>query len=296
MGTIRLFAAIGAAVLIAAGAVLRFVIAPAVVKLPANLDTTVRLSGTASMVDQNALRSGNLAGVVRDAVPVTVTNRVRVVSTRGDTAIITSQSTVAGRDNAALQTLTHTWAVDRKTFYPAQAPPGSAVEPHDGLVLGFPLPPRPQDYPWWDPITQTTVTARYQSTETYHGRQVYVYAIHADGPVKDPGVVKSLPVKQQWLGLNSTSDTTFWVDTATSFPLNVDQTTRMTVTLAGFGLPLTVFSLSARYAPQAATVMRQSAQTTERWLDLLNTVAPLALVGLGLLLLPWAFRLRRVGR
>ena len=291
MRTTRLLLAAGAAILIAASVAVRFVAAPALVEIPANLDTTVQLSGTASMPDPTAIRSGNLAAAVGSAFPVIITNRARVVSTQGDTAVIASQSTVTRTDHTLVQTMTHTWAVNRRTLYPAPPPPGSTAESHDGLVVGFPLRPQSQDYPWWDPTTQTTTTARYLRTETYSGRQAYVYAVHASGAVQDPQLAKSIPLRPL-LGLTSTSDTTFWVDTASSYVLNVDQTSQVTVSIAGFGLPVTVFSLKAQYTPQTATTMHDGAQTAGRELDLLRTVAPLVLLFAGITLGAIAIRPR----
>ncbi|HKT06207.1 MAG TPA: porin PorA family protein [Rugosimonospora sp.] len=289
---VRILAATGAAILVLGGAAVRFVITPALLELPANLDTTVRLSGTASMLDQAAIRSGDLAGAIRSDVPVTVMNRVHVQAATGDSAIVTSESTVVGADDAPLQSATHTWAVNRRTLYPAPVPPGSGAEPHDGLVVGFPLPPQPHDYPWWDPSTQTTTTARYRDTEAYHGRECYVYQVDASGPVKDPTIVASIPARPV-LGLVATSATTFWVDTATSYVLKVDQSTRVTVSLGGFALPVTVFALSAQYTPESADTMLRGAQTAGHELDLLQTILPATLLGAGVIAVAIAIRLPR---
>ncbi|GAA4737325.1 porin PorA family protein [Phytohabitans rumicis] len=288
----------GAAVLIAASAAVRFVAVPALVKLPADLDTSVRLSGTASLVDMAAIAAGDLGNTIRLNIPVTVSNRVRVTSTRGDTAIVLNESTVEGPGNATLQTTSHTWAIDRRTFLQAPAPPDSAVQPHTGLVLGFPLPPEPKDYPWWDFPTQTVVPARYRGTEQFAGRQAHVYTVHADGQVKDPVIVRTIPAGTP-VTLTSISDTTFWVDTVTAVVLNVQQkqVTRASIAILGLTLPpITVFTLDASYSPESAATLRDTASTADQGLFILRTVIPLVLLGLGLALAALAIRARYAAR
>jgi Porin PorA len=88
-----IFVALGLA-LIGAGAAIRFIAAPALIQLPADLDTTVQLTGTTSALDQNAIQTGDYLRAVRIDTPVTIINQVRVTSTRGETAVVLNKSTV----------------------------------------------------------------------------------------------------------------------------------------------------------------------------------------------------------
>lgn len=289
----RALAAAGAALLITAGVAVRPLAVPALLKLPANLDNSVRLTGTATLVDMNAIQSGDLGNAIRANIPVTITNRVHVATATRSTAVVVSESIVEGPGNAPLQTSTHSWAIDRGTFLPAAAPAGSQVEPHRGLVLGFPLPPQARDYERWDFVTQTLVPARYRATEAFAGRRAHVYTTHAAGPIRDPVTLRAIPRGLPVI-LTATSDTTYWVDSETSVVLNVRQRqiTRAALTLGGFTLPpVTVFDLDVSYAPESAATLRETAGAAGRGLFILRTVVPLALLAGGLALAALAVRM-----
>jgi hypothetical protein len=83
-----------AAVLVAAAAVVRFVVAPAATKLPDDTDQKVHYAGRATLLDAEALRTGDTAHALRTDVPVSVERRVRAVSTHGDTALVEDTLTV----------------------------------------------------------------------------------------------------------------------------------------------------------------------------------------------------------
>lgn len=293
MGKARAFAAAGAVLFIAASAAVRPVAVPALVKLPANLDNSVRLTGTATLVDMAAIQAGDLGNAIRANIPVTITNRVHVASATSDTAVVVNESTVEGPGNALLQTTTHSWAVDRSTFLPATAPAGSQVEPHQGLVLGFPLPPQARDYDRWDFLTQTVVPARYRDTEEFAGRQAHVYTSQISGQVRDPTTLRALPQGLP-VTLTTTSDTTYWVDSETSVVLDVRQrqVTRAVVKVGDFALPpITVFDLDVSYSAESAATLRETAGSAGRGLFVLRTVVPLVLLAAGLALATLAVRM-----
>lgn len=294
----RAFAAAGAVLLIAASASVRPLAVPALLKLPANLDSSVRLTGTATLVDMTAIQAGDLGNAIRANIPVAITNRVYVASATSDAAVVVNESTVEGPGNALLQTATHSWAVDRRTFLPATAPAGSQVEPHQGLVLGFPLPPRARDYERWDFVTQTVVTARYRDTEEFAGRQAHVYTSHASGQVRDPATVRAIPQGLP-VTLTATSDTTYWVDSETSVVLDVrqKQVTQAVIKIGDFALPpVTVFDLDASYSAESAATLRETAGSAGRGLFILRTVVPLTLLGAGLALATLVLRATRRAR
>jgi hypothetical protein len=310
-----LFSASGAVVLLAAAAVLRFVVVPNLLQLPADTDTTLRYTGTADLVDQAALASGDLAKAMRSGVPVTVDQRVRVLSTKGDTAVVSDETTV-NANGSKLSEMKHTWAVDRKTLHAVPAPAGTTVNAHEGLVAGFPLQPAARDYPYWDYPTQTRVTAKYERTERHADRDTYVYTMHAAGPLKEPlpGLPATLPKQvlltfaaalppamQQGLQAQaallpdqlpiayaSTADATFWVDQATGYVVDVNQKQAVSASLSlgGTNVPLaTVFALDIKFAPETVTATSKDAAAAEQGLFLIGTAGPAGLVGFGVLLL-----------
>jgi hypothetical protein len=327
-----LFSAIGAAVLVAAAATTRLVVLPALDQLPADLDTSVHYSGTATVVNTAALQSGDMANALRTNVPITLLEHVKTVSTRGETAVVSDEITLTGSDNTLLQRALHSWSVNRRTLAEAPTPTGaSGVSAHEGLVFGFPLSPEAHDYPYWDYPTQTTTTASYERTEKHAGRNTYVYTVHASGPVKDSDILAALPPalpKATLLGLaatlapalqqslassaallpdqlplafTSTIDITFWVDTKTGSVLDVTekQSIAAAITVGSASVPLaTVFAVDAKFTPDTVSTNSDDAATAQRGLLLVGTVAPAVLLLLGLLLAVlavWSARRRRNG-
>ena len=309
----------GAVILFAAAAVLRFTVVPGLLQLPTDMDTTLRFGGTADLVNPAALQpGGDLASAFRTGVPVTVEQRVRATSTRDQTAVISDQVVVTGPDNTTISTIANTWAVDRKTLDPAPAPSGITVDPHDGLVVGFPLSPQPQHYPYWDAPTQSVATAAYQRTEERAGRETYVYTMYTKGVLKDTKLVAGLPTtlaKSVLLAFASTlapdvqqgltafaaflpdqlpltydaiADSTFWVDTETGYVVDVTrkQVVTASLSLAGNVVPLaTVFALDIKFTPETVNTISDDAAEAEAGLTLLGTTGPIVLVVLGVLLL-----------
>jgi len=313
----KLISAIGAVVLLLGAGAVKFVGVPALRQLPADLDTTVQLNGTADLVDPAALQSGDMSRAVRTNVPVTVRERIHVASTHGSTAVVVDESTMTGADGTKVSTTENTWAVHRSTLASAPPPAGTAAREHVGLVVGFPLVPEPHDYLYWDSTTEKAVTADYVRTERRADRDTFVYEIHAAGPVKDKAILASVPPslsKEAILGLantldpatrdlilsfkdfipaqipltyTATSDTTFWVDRATGYVIDLHRTQAVAVALpSGFqGLSLpTKFTVELSYSPESVTASRDGAADAERSLFLLGTVAPLGLVLVGLVL------------
>jgi hypothetical protein len=307
----------GAIVLLAAAAALRFAVVPGLQQLPDNLDTTLRFAGTADLFDPTVLQTGDTSRAVRSGVPVAAEQRVRVTSTSGQTAVVTDETTVTGPGNSALSTLKSTWAVDRKTLGPAPAPSGATVQPHDGLVIGFPLEPEPQHYPYWDSLTQTAATAAYQRAERHAGRDTYVYMMYATGVLRDTALVAGLPTtlskellfklaasmpadvqqglaasasllpEQLPLTYNAIGDSTFWVDIETGYVVDVTrkQTVTVSLSLGPTVIPLaTVFALDIRFTPDTVKTISDDATQAEQGVTLLETTAPLVLVVLAVLL------------
>lgn len=325
------FSASGAVVLVAAAAVLRFAVLPGLEQVPGNLDTTLHFTGTADVFDASALQSGNLASALHSGVPATVDEHIKAVATHGSTVVLSDESK-ASAAGSPLLTTQHNWAVDRKTMAAAPAPAGTTAEPHQGLVVGFPLSPAAKDYPYWDYPTQSSVTAHYQRTEQHAGSQTYVYTVHASGPLKDPAIKATVPAtlpKSTLLALASalpaavqsglaaqaaqlpdqiplaytaTNDATFWVDTGTGYV--VDTTQKQTVAAALALGPVTVplasvFALNVKFTPDTVKSVGNDASTARRGLLLIGVVVPVVLLVIALLLVLlalWSGRRRRSDR
>jgi Porin PorA len=312
-----LFSVCGVVLLVAAAGAVRFAVRPSLQQLPAHLDTTLHFAGTANLLDASAMQTGNLAAAFRNNVPVTAQEHVRVISTHGRTAVVTDETSLAGADGTKLATSSHTWAVDRKSLDAAPAPAGSAAQPHEGLVVGFPLSPKPHDYPYWDSLTQTRATASYQRTERHGGRRTYVYTVHASGALKDTALVAGLPTalpKTVLLGLAgtlpaavrdglaasaavlpdqlplsyaATGDSTYRVDTETGYVIDVNQKQSVvaSIPLGTASIPLpSVFAVDMHFTPASVEATSRDAATAERGLFLIGTGVPAALLALAVLL------------
>ncbi|WP_117214190.1 porin PorA family protein [Allorhizocola rhizosphaerae] len=313
-----LFLTVGAVLLLAAGAAARFVVLPAVHQVPSNVDNTLRYSGTVSMINPAALAAGDTSRLFLTNVAVTAEQRVKTVSVSGRTAVMSSDIAVKGPDGASIITSSHLYALDRVTLEAAQPPAGASAEPHTGLALGFPLTPQRKDYQYWDPTTQTATPARYSKTETKAGREAFVFTVHAEGSIKDPKIQAMLPdnlpkaiiplvannlpaaIQQLLIPLlqtlpdnlpltyTSTTDTTFWVDSATGIVLDADQHQVIKAQLGGAlaAAPLpAAFDLSINTTDETTNASAEQARQAANGLLLVGTYLPIGLGALGVVLL-----------
>jgi hypothetical protein len=180
-------------VLAALAVLVRVVIVPTATKLPGDTDETVHYSGKATMLNSAALQSGDTAHAIDSNVPITIDRRIRATSTHGDTAIINDLLTIhANKQDLASS---HSYAIDRNDMYGSTPPAGTTVEPSKGaLSSAFPRDGKRDDsYSFYDVTTRSIVPVHYTGGATREGREVNVYKITADGPVKDPSLLKTLP-------------------------------------------------------------------------------------------------------
>src|SRR6266508_2159391 len=295
----------GAVLLLAAGAVTRFVVLPIVHQVPSDVDSVTRYTGTISMLNPTALTAGDASKLFLTNVPVTAEQRVKAVSVSGSTVVMSSDTTVKGPDGATIITSTHVYSLDRVKLDAAPVPAGSNAETHTGLALGFPLTPEQKNYPYWDSTTQTASTAKYTKTEAKGGRDAYVYTTHAEGPIKDAKVQAMLPAALQQalaqvlptlpdnipLSYTSATDTIFWVDSATGIVLDVNQKqvikAQLSGPLAAAQLPA-VFDLSIKNTEETTKSSAESAAKADSGVTLIGTYIPIGLGALGLVLLVFA--------
>ncbi|MGK5533575.1 porin PorA family protein, partial [Streptomyces sp. URMC 129] len=134
-----------AALFLVLSAVTRFALYPAVQKVPDDVDANPRYEGTATVLDQEALATGDLAHAFLVDVPVLMDRHIEVVHTTSDTAVFSDSRVLLGPEGRELTVSEERWAVDRVTLEDRPAPEGVEADPHQGLVIGFPLEPERRD-------------------------------------------------------------------------------------------------------------------------------------------------------
>ncbi len=188
-------------VFIVAAALLAFWITPQLIaRLPSDANTKRTYDGQiSSLVDQAALRQGNLAAAIRRDLPQTLNRQVQVVQTSGNTALVrdTRTATTSGQQIGAV---TSQYAVDRRSLEATTSHPGSwSVTSAKGLTVSWPIGAKQQNYTGWVDFTQTTTQLKYLRQEGRGGVNTYVYQANVPAaPIKNPQVLqgfpKSLPV------------------------------------------------------------------------------------------------------
>lgn len=314
-----------AAVLVAASAVTRFTVYPALHQVPADTKSAFRYEGTATLLNAAALRAGDMDKAFLRDVPVTLDRRIEVRDVDGRTAVVLDDVALRGRDGTEMSASRHTWAVDRRDLTERPAPPGSGAEKHEGLVISWPLEPDERDYRFWDTGTRTVSTARYEGTESVRGREAYVYDIDSSGPLADPstaaslpralpraavlGLISALPAEQRPdqealaglpeavpLSYTSTTERRGWVDAATGLSLNGTLHQTVLARTEGTDGPVALFpvtDVNVRGADASVRQQADDATTTGRLLWLVGVGGPLGLLVVALLLIALALRSSR---
>ncbi|WP_078890523.1 porin PorA family protein [Streptomyces maremycinicus] len=316
-----------AVALVAASAVTRFTVYPALHQVPAGSETTFRLQGTATLLNSPALSGGSGELFLRD-VPVKMSRHVEVTDADGRTAVVHDTASLRGPDGRQLAASAYVWALDRRDLTERPAPAGSGAQPHTGLTVGWPLEPHRRDYPFWDTGTRTSVTARYTGDKNVKDRKSYVYDVSATGKLADPAVAKSLPAalpravvtevanalpagrrpsKAALAALPETVPLTYgstttqraWIDTATGLTLDGTLHQSVTARTTGPDGPLALFPVTEVNLRATTSTVQDQADTaadTARLLWLLRDAGPLGLLALALLLAVVAVRrARRTG-
>ncbi|WTW92342.1 DUF3068 domain-containing protein [Streptomycetaceae bacterium NBC_01309] len=270
--------------LVAAGAVSKFAVYPALHQMPEDAEGKMRFQGTITALDPQAVQRGDFANAIIRDLPVTADRKVKAVHTSGSTIVLNDRTEVFGPTGQVVSTSEHQYAVHRENLLERPTPEGAQAEPHTGLSAGFPLTPEKRDYPFWDSETQTTVPAKYDGTADRQGRKVYIFRILAQGPLADKVVKDALPPampKAALLALNpaaplasqpdvvpleytSTTDMTGYVDAETGVTIALESSKGITATVQG-----------AEVFPVAKASLTTT-QASER--DLADTAATGALV------------------
>ncbi|WAZ19224.1 DUF3068 domain-containing protein [Streptomyces cinnabarinus] len=314
-----------AVVLVAASALTRFTVYPALHQVPADSESTFRYQGTATLLNASALQAGEGADPYLRDVPITLDRRVEVRDTHGRTAVVSDEAVMRGPGGKKLSASRQVWAVDRRTLADRPVPEGSGATQHHGLVIAWPLEPEPRDYRFWDTATQRAVPARYEGRTTVADRSAYVYAVEADGPLSDPATLRSLPKalpREAVAGLSaalpadqrpeqsvlaalpetvpltytSTTERRGWVDADTGLSLNGALHQTVVARTQGPDGPVALFPVTdvdVKGTDASVDGQAADAATTERLLWLLRTAGPLGLLGAAILLTVLAVWLTR---
>jgi hypothetical protein len=305
-------------VLIVLAVLIRFVVVPIATMLPANTNLGIKYAGTATLLNAAALQSGDTKHVIAANVPMTVDRRVKVTSTRGDSAIVTDSLTI----DAGGQVLpsVHTYALDRSSLTGAAPPAGTSVEPSRGaLSSAFPIGPKADNsYRYYDSTSQAVVPITYTGHANRDGRAVNVYKIAAVGAVKDPGLLKMLPSslpKQLIAGLapllpaavqakitpatlsalpdpiplsyTGTTNIVAYVDKQTGVAVDQTISEQVVVNVAAGSQTLSlmpVLALNFHMTPASVKYLADKAKSAGRLLTLIKVIVPIALIVIGVVL------------
>ncbi|MEU9330844.1 porin PorA family protein [Streptomyces canus] len=313
-------------VLIALAATVRPVIASWATRLPGDTDTTMKYTGTASLLDNKALAAGDVEHVLVSDVPATVNRRVHVAQTQGDKALVADDTTVYVGGTKLPSS--YKYAVDRGSLQATSAPADWAgIQPAKGLTVSFPTAPRADDsYLYFDPMTQSTARVDFKGKEHVRGRDVNNYRMTVTGALKEkatldtlpPALPKSLavsllpllpPASAAQIRRNSATlpdPVPLFYTASTTIDMSVDRKSGIVIdarfrqqltanaTTAAKPTPLLpVFALDASATPASQRDLADKASSVGTQLLVLKTVTPLALLGVGLPLLTIAVLRRR---
>ncbi|OZC42657.1 hypothetical protein CH289_27050 [Rhodococcus sp. RS1C4] len=191
------------AFLAASSATMAFYMAPQLVETPLDVDSATVATGTATLLDTEALIQG-VSKIDRD-VPIRVLQQV-TVEEPSDSNKITMQSAVLlqrddrpgerGTVNATVDRFT----ADRRTAMPMDDPIGSIQKyvdqpadqvTHDGLSLKFPFHVEQKSYPYFDTTARRSQEIEFAGETTLNGLDVYRFV--QDIAPLDTGGKLSLP-------------------------------------------------------------------------------------------------------
>lgn len=235
-----------------------------VMRTPLNVNTTTRLSGTATLNGKTE--------------PIKVTSLTRADSAKSDGNVVSFVSSTcvvldignppdcvpnsdpqkrlisASVDNFATNRVS-AMAVNDQKYLPANA------TPHDGLVNKFPFNTKKQTYPYWDSTIQKSVPANFVGTRVIDGLTTYQFHVQVDNaPVE---VAAGVPGKYS-------DDKTIYVDPVTGSQINqVETQTRTT----NDGKP--VIALSFQYTPAQVKTTVDEANANRSQISLVRNVIPL---------------------
>lgn len=310
--------------LVAASALLRFVILPAQAQLPSDTHEVRYYAGTAStMLNPTALSSGDLSNVLLRNVPITIDRTVKVTKTDGHKAVVNDARVLKGPGGAQVNATNYTYAVDRKSLEPVPPFGGAQAVPDDALTVSWPIPTHQHDYSAYVVDTRGTVPAKYSGKATLNGLTTYVFNTNVTpAKITEPKVLASYPAVlpksmlsalPQALGYSSTQatalgkllaampdpipisylysgKTTLWIapDTGAIVKTTKTETRTAVIDVAGLSRPVpltTVMNLTYTQTPNSVGEAVSKAKDDANALTLLGTTLPIIGLVVGVLLI-----------
>jgi hypothetical protein len=179
-------------VLIVVSGLVRWVAAPRMAVLPADLQTVRVYTGTAAtLVNPTSLMGTTIGpGLLRD-VAVTVRHSTKVVQTSGHAALVADERAVS-IPGYTVADLNYRFGINRSSFQAAGAFPGAVA--HRGLTINWPIGAGRHDYTGWVTDTQSSTRLRYVGEQSRGGIPTYVFrTLVAESPITDPQLLRLLP-------------------------------------------------------------------------------------------------------
>ncbi|OZF42735.1 DUF3068 domain-containing protein [Rhodococcus sp. 14-2470-1a] len=293
------------AFLAASSATMALYMAPQLVKTPLDVDSATVATGSATLLDTEALIQG-VSKVDRD-VPIRVLQQV-TVEEPSDSNKITMQSAVLlqrddrpgerGTVNATVDRFT----ADRRTAMPTDDPIGSIQKyvdqpadqvAHDGLSLKFPFHVEPKSYPYFDTTARRSQDIEFAGETTLSGLDVYRFV--QDIAPLDTGGKLSLPAS--YWGIDGDEEILMHRFYQARRELLVEPTTGAVVfgkqavyqyygRTAGDPSAVTIVEMSPELDAATVDEQVQRAVKSKRLIDWAEIYGPLSLGVVGLVALP----------
>jgi hypothetical protein len=191
---------------VAGGLVLKFAVLPAMAVWPDDVDSTRTYEGTlVTMLNPQALQTGDLASLFLENVPVTVDRHVTTEQVDGNQALVREVVQARGPDGQLIPALntdpdgqgtTYWYAIDRKTTeeVPNFTDNTGVDDNRQGLVIGFPIGTEQRDYEGWSDDLQRLQPVVFEGVEEHEGVSTYHFTSSSGpGPLLDPVILAMFP-------------------------------------------------------------------------------------------------------
>lgn len=188
--------------LVAGGLVVKFAILPAMAVWPDDVDSTRTYEGTlVTMLNPDALATGDLANLFLEDVPVVVDRHVTTEQVDGNKALVREVATMYalaadGTRGQVIQGSDDWYTIDRKTteHIPNFTDNTMVRDERQGLVIGFPIGTEQRDYQGWTDDYQALSTTVYQGVEEHEGITTYHFSSSSGPkPILDPALLAMFP-------------------------------------------------------------------------------------------------------
>ncbi len=188
--------------LVAGGLVVKLAILPALAVWPNDVDSTRTYDGTlVTMLNAQALASGDMANLFLENVPVSVDRHVTTEQVDGLKALVREVATMYalnadGTRGDVIQGSDDWYTIDRRTteHIPNFTDNTMVREERQGLVIGFPIGTEKRGYQGWTDDYQALSTTVFQRVEEHEGITTY-YFTSSSGPkpILDPAMLAMFP-------------------------------------------------------------------------------------------------------